>query len=315
MGVKSAAILFATGAVAITAHAQWPFASPSPGGSPRLFFALQTTSDEPPRDVPLVEKKWDQLPDKFVNAEGQTALAINPDKWRHAETANFILHYRRVTEAQKVAREIEYDIWFVAKALGATKERYRRKSHVFVFEDEEEWKEFLGKTSEPPWFASFAFGDELFLNVRRTEVSGQFDSHLLAHETTHAVVARLYPRARWPLWLSEGFAEYMGGASVAARKSQPVKRHERTLDFAKLPLDKLVGIERYPTDPIEVAQLYQSGEKLVRFLNSELPKERFPKFIDTVLAGQTLPDAVLAIYGDTFKDFAAFTKKYERFSK
>lgn len=33
-----------------------------------------------------------------------------------------------------------------------------------------------------------------------------------AHETTHAVVARIYRRQRWPVWLGEGFAEYVGAA-------------------------------------------------------------------------------------------------------
>jgi len=37
-----------------------------------------------------------------------------------------------MTEAHKVAREIEYDIWFIAKALGAGKEQYQRKSHVYI---------------------------------------------------------------------------------------------------------------------------------------------------------------------------------------
>jgi hypothetical protein len=39
---------------------------------------------------------------------------------------------------------------------------------------------------------SLALGDELFLNVR--EQTGAFDSETVAHETTHAVVARIYGR-------------------------------------------------------------------------------------------------------------------------
>src|SRR5256885_6908184 len=92
-------------------RAQSPFASPAP------------SSDQPPRDVKLVEKKWEALTNHRISANGQKALAIDAAKWKHAETDNFIINYRRVTEAQKVAREIEYDIWFVAKTLGATKDR------------------------------------------------------------------------------------------------------------------------------------------------------------------------------------------------
>ncbi|MEA3186585.1 MAG: Peptidase superfamily [Chthoniobacter sp.] len=317
---KTKSLLLAAWLVGVNADAQRPFASPAASATPFRGFAQSAPaaanpSGEPPRDIPLVEKSWSELPvyERQLSTLAGQAYAIRPDKWKHAETANFLLHYRRVTEAQKVAREIEYDLWFVATSLHATKDRYEKKSHVFVFADEAEWKTFLDKTDVPSWATSFARNDELFLNVRAD--TGEFDSRLLAHETTHAVVARLYPRQPWPLWLNEGFAEYMGSAGVAARKNQTVKRHERTLTEAKTSLSELVKIEKYPEDRMQVAQLYETGEKFVRFMMSELPPERFPKFVDAVLAGKSLQDSLLQIYGDRFKDFAAFTKKFERFSK
>lgn len=263
-----------------------------------------------------MEKPWDALSHRDVSEDGAKALAIEREKWKHAETENFILHYRRVTEAQKVAREVEWDLWFVATALGADRSRYQRRSHVYIFEDEAEWKRFLAQTSVPEWSASFAFGDELFLNVRRVGGGGSnFDSKTLAHEATHAVVARLFPRQRWPLWLNEGFAEYMGGASVAARKGQTVKRHQDELPAAEMPLARMEALTAYPADQEEVRQLYQSGEKFVRFLMNELPKERFTSFLAAVLGGQRAPDAVLSVYGDKIKDWEAFEKRYARFTK
>jgi len=56
-----------------------------------------------------------------------------------------------------------------------------------------------------------AVHDDLFLNVHGTGKG--FESHTLAHETTHAVVARIYRNRRWPVWLSEGFADYVADAS------------------------------------------------------------------------------------------------------
>lgn len=288
----------------------WPF---SKGATPAA-----ATNAAPAREVPLIEKKLEELSNREVSADGQKALAINAAKWKHAETDNFILHYRRVTEAQKVAREVEYDLWFVATTLGAGKDRYAMKSHVFVFEDEDEWKQFLGASSNPmKWAVSFAHGDDLYLNVRGSgnSGSGSFDSHTLAHETTHAVVARLYPRARWPLWLNEGFAEYMGGASVAARKGQSGKRYERDLKMADMSLPTLEGLTEYPSSEAQIHALYQTSEKFVRFLMSEAPKDRLAKFIDAELAGKGMKDGVLEIYADKFKDWDAFMKRFERFSK
>lgn len=271
--------------------------------------------DEPPREVKLDEKKWEELSNHDVSAEGQKALDIDPEKWRHAETDNFIIHFRRVTEAKKVARELEYDIWFVARSLDATKDQYARKSHVYVFEDEDEWVRFLRQTDAPEWSVSFAYGDELFLNVRRAQATGRFDSQTLAHEATHAIVARLFPNRRWPVWLNEGFAEYMGSASVAARKHQTVKRHQQDLHLADMPLDELEALQKYPDDRAQISRLYQTGEKLVRFLMTKFPQEKFPKFVHAVLDGQSLETAVLLVYADEVENFERFKKDYERFTK
>ena len=300
--------------------AEWPFNSPDPAGTPFQGFPDMAgpgdSTDQQDQDVPLVEKPFNQLSDQTLDDLGQTALAIRPGDWKHAETDHFILHYRRVTEARKVAREVEFDIAFVATALGAKPQQYQKKSHVFIFEDQNEWQTFINQTPQPPWAASFARGDELFLSIRNTTPGAPpFDSHILAHETTHAVVARLYPGKHWPLWLNEGLAEYMGGASVAARKNQPIRRHEHTLNFAGMSLDTLQEMQVYPQDPVAVAQLYETSEKLVRYIMTDLPRVRFTKFIDAVLAGQSLKDALMSVYPDYLASYDDFLNKYAKFSK
>jgi len=274
---------------------------------------MQGAEEPPPQDIPLVEKQAGQLSLKVTSAEGMKALAIAPEKWKHAETDHFIVHFRRVTEAHRVVREIEYTLWFVAQSLGATKERYAKKSHVYVFQDEQEWRDFLRQTTNPSWFGSFAHGDDLFLHVGG--MGEGFNSHILAHETTHAVVARLYPNQRWPQWLNEGFAEYMGSASQAARKGLWTKGMQQTLSEASMPVEKLVAMQDYPTDRAEVDRFYESSQKLVRFLMNSYPKDRFPKFVDAILGGANFEAALLQVYGDQVQDYAAFTKRYERFVK
>ena len=266
--------------------------------------------DEGPRNVKFEMKTAPSPGSRPPSSLGEMALAIKPEQWRLAETENFIIHYRRISEAQQAVREIEFHLWFVAKALGASKEQYQRKSHVFIFRADE-WDSFLAKTGEPTWFGSFARGDELFLNVRGG--SGGFDSGLLAHETAHAVVARIYPRARWPVWLNEGFAEYMGGASTSARRSVYSTHYQPTLTRGYLSVEQVTAISAYPTDREEVHALYQSSEKLVRFLMNDLPKERFPRFVDQILAGNSFDTAFLAVYSDRIQTMDAFNRQYARF--
>jgi hypothetical protein len=311
------------------APAQFPTPAPRPGMAlrtpapfatpPPFFSSTQPANGAPSREVPLVEKRFDQLSNQKISREGRVALDIEPAKWHHAETDNFIIHYRRATEAQKVVREVEYDLWFVATTLGATKDRYAKKSNVYVFEDQAEWEKFLDMTENPmKWAASYAHGDELFLNVRGGGNSGpgtSFDSHTLAHETTHAVVARIYPGKNWPLWLNEGFAEYMGGASVAARKGISARHFERDLHSAEMPLDQLTQLDQYPATEEQIRQLYQTSEKFIRFLMTEFPKDRIRLFIEAMLEGRDLPTAITSTYSDKVKDYGAFLKKYEKFTK
>ena len=265
-------------------------------------------------DPTFQEKTWEALANHDLSPQGQTAMALRPNAWLHGESAHFIIHYRRITEANRLAPEIEFYLVYVAKTLGAGPERYEKKSNVFIFEDEKDWQTFVKETVMPAWTASFAFGDELFLSVRNGR-TGMFDSQTLAHETTHAVVARLYPGKRWPLWLSEGFAEQMSGQSVGARMGQYNQRLLQHFQFATLSPEQLTAMSVYPADPRDVAQLYQSAEKLVRFLMLNLPPERFTKLVDALLGGEDLSTAVPQIYGDRYPTFAAFEQAFARLPK
>lgn len=261
----------------------------------------------------LQEKTFAQLSDQTISELGRKALAIKPEQWKQGETENFIIHYRRQHDALEVAREIEFDLWNVAQALGANKEQYAHKSHVYVFKDEDEWKQFLAQTESPSWSHSFAHGDELFLDVHGQ--NGAFEPENLAHETTHVVVARLYGHRLWPLWLNEGFAEYMGRASVAARHSQSLHRNQQALHGAELSVAELTAINEYPADRNRVDQLYETSEKFVRYLGNKYPKELFPKFVERLLEGDAVPRALVSVYGSDFQDMAAFQKKFERFTR
>ena len=303
------ALIFAVPVRAQAPSPAWPFPSRVPGNTAAPS-PPTARSTPPPYDVPLRQERWEELADHAISPAGGKALALRPEQWRHGETENFIIHYRGLSDALQIAREIEFDLWYVAQTLGATPEQYSRKSHVYVFQDEKEWQRFLAETQAPRWVHSFALGDELFLDV---QVQGGFDSHTLAHETTHAIVARFYGNRRWPVWLSEGFAEYMGDASVAARHWRSPLSNQRKLRFAEMTVAELTATARYPAEPAEVARLYATSAKLVRYLFNKYPRELFPKFVDRVLDGQPAAAALLEIYGKEFSDMAEFEKRFSRF--
>ncbi|XHR28250.1 MAG: hypothetical protein ACFUZC_20285 [Chthoniobacteraceae bacterium] len=269
--------------------------------------------DEAPREVRLEEKKLEALSAFPMDELAFKALALAPQKWKHAETPHFIVHYRRATEAQKVVREVEYDLWFAARALGASNEQIAHKSHVFIFQDRREWEEFRGQVGFMEWSSSVACGGNLYLHVGG--MGENFNSNTLAHETAHAVVDRIYPGHPWPHWLNEGFAEYCGSASIATRKQVWAKGILPPLSDATYPLEELTAIIGYPKDRDDVRRFYQTSEKLVCFLITDLPAERFPRLVGEIIAGTPFTAAAAKVYGDQVGDYTGFVRRYNRFAR
>ncbi len=276
------------------------------------FAAALLAAEAPPAFAPLEEKKWDALSQRETGRRGAEALAFKPERWLHGESGHFILHYRRVTEARRVAPEIEYYLWWVARALGATPDRYARKSHVFIFEDEKEWTEFKAQAGLTPWASSIAIGDELYLSIREAQ-TGLFHSKTLAHETVHAVVARLYPGRRWPKWLNEGYAESAGKASAAARMGQWPGNPPTRLPQGDYPLDELLRAKPgADADTVSVHRFYRSSERLVRFILAEIGPERLPAFVDRLLDDGDFGAALVATAPEKYPSYPAFLARWER---
>jgi hypothetical protein len=124
------------------------------------------------------QETWEQLSNREISYIGSEALAANQRSWYHGETEDFIIHYRNFSDALQIAREIEFDLWYVAKSLGARKEQYARKSHVYVFQDDKEWQAFVKQAQhQEAWAHSFAVRDELFLTfTARAEVLSRIPS-------------------------------------------------------------------------------------------------------------------------------------------
>ena len=281
-----------------------------------LFFQSsysQLSLSQPPRETAFVEVAPDKVPTDGISDVGRIALGILPEKWKAAETPNFHVHFRRATEAKKVVREIEYDLAYIAQQLGAKPESYSRKSHVYVFKDVGEWAQFLSKADAPDWFGSFAHGDELFLSIRDRD-NYEFDSHTLAHETTHAVISRIYGNRRWPIWLNEGIAEYMGSAAVAGRKNQSLKYNQRDLRTADMPLAELLALKKYPDALPDIARLYQTGEKFVRFLMSHGTPAQFVAFANALVDNQPFEAAIATNYPGQWPDPKKFEEDFAKYS-
>lgn len=305
-------VLLASCASAALQDPDWPLPSRSPAGG--AVFASPSpapgaSSTPPPYDVPLRHERWEQLPSQQISRAGQIALAIRPQRWRHGETENFIFHCRGLSDAVQIAREIEFYLWYGANSLGANQGDYTSKSRVYVFADEKEWQEFIVESRAAPWTNSLAIGDELFLSVRAPE--GGFDSQTLAHETTSAVVARLY-RRHWPVWSSEGFAEYIGAASIAARHSRSPQSTQRKLTYAKMTAAGLLATQR---TPVELDAVWRNELEIRPLPFQQVSVGALPESCRSPAHGRTGRAGARGVYGDELRNMDEFEKRFSRFTR
>ena len=172
---------------------------------------------QPQRLKSLKEIPFASLSSPRVTALGQAALSIRPTEWKHAETDNFIYHYFHGFIATPVSVEAEFYYRVVARDLNKDTSHWERKAHIFIFEQPEDWKTFQTKGGLDPWTGGIHAHGELFI---QRDPNYKFKGTTLGHETAHLVIDRFYG-SNVPLWLNEGYAEYISHVAYASLLPRP----------------------------------------------------------------------------------------------
>lgn len=261
----------------------------------------------------LVEKRLEQIRDRELSALGTKALSIRPETWKHGETQNFVLHFHDSTAAQAVASESEFYYRAIAKELERDTTRWERKGHIFVFESDEDWREFRGIGGLEPWTGGIHAQGELFLP---RDSKRKWKGNALAHELTHLIVFRFYGGGV-PLWLNEGLAEYTATRWYASYwrarnyRAHPVSMAVPPADY--IPLAKLTAMVSYPAGDREVIAFYSEAERLVRFL-SAADKHRFSEFLQAMAQGARFESALDKAFGTRFFNVEALEKAFQPYA-
>lgn len=247
-----------------------------------------------PRRVEVPDDRTSLYP---LGMYGREAIGLRP--WKHAETDHFVVHYEESSDAAPIIRYIEAAYYVVTHTLGVEDGAEKRKSHVFVFPGAY-WSIWRSKHDLPPQVAGYAFKDELLVGTGETR-----DEYVktVCHEATHAIVARFYPSRPLPLWLNEGFAEYMGARSLGFQRGKTVERFLRPNADATIDLPALLGCINAGIS----RTFYADSEKTVRCLLERLPPASFPHFINLIAAGNAPEEALKGAYGKACPSVSALS--------
>ncbi len=251
----------------------------------------------------LKEVPYRALSSTSMTPLGSAAFSIRPTEWKHAETDNFIYHYFHDFIATPVSVEAEFYYRVVARDLNKDTSHWERKANIYIFETPEDWSTFRTKGSLDPWTGGLHSRGELFI---QRDPTYKFKGNTLGHETAHLVVDRFYG-SNVPLWLNEGYAEYISRVAYAsyyrARGYVAKPRTDALTTASFVPLERLTQAVTYPSDVNEVLAFYTESEKLVRFLNAA-DKSKFLVLLDTLAHGGLFENALHTAYGTLYPSTA-----------
>jgi hypothetical protein len=259
----------------------------------------------------LTEVEFSQLSQLDPNPLGEKALAMHPEQWKHAETEHFIYHFVHGYVATPVSVEAEFHYRVVAKELERDQPPGDIKSHIYIFENADEWHQFqtLGKLE--PWTGGIHSEGSLFI---QRDPSYKFSGNVLGHEIVHLVMHRFYT-AGIPRWLDEGFAQYISKdahASYQRARGYISKPHTEAISPQELmPLSVLLAFTYPPSDRVHT--FYNESERLVRFL-AETDKPSFLKLLDALARHQPFEIALSEFYPATFPTVSALEQKFRDYA-
>jgi hypothetical protein len=278
-----------------------------------LLFCISAFAEEVSSTGPVTEISFEKLTDRALTALGQKALRIRPTEWKHAETAHFIYHFFDTPMASVVSVEAEFSYRVIATELGKDTSEWERKCHLFLFDDEADWRMFQQCGGLDPWTGGIHSEGALF--VRRNP-GWKSENATLPHEITHLVLYRFFGPGI-PLWLNEGFAEYAAArcrASFYRARGYSARPRANSVNATQyIPLAELTGAIGYPADETKVAAFYEESQKLVRFL-SAANRKGFQQFLEAMGKGARFETAAAANFGNRFLNLDTVEREFKSYA-
>jgi hypothetical protein len=275
------------------------------------IFSIALSNAQLNESSSLQEVEFSQLSQRDPNPLGEKALAIHPDQWKHAETEHFIYHFVHSYVATPVSVEAEFHYRVIAKELEREQPAGDIKSHIYIFEQPEDWQQFQAFGNLEKWTGGIHSAGSLF--VQRNPAY-KFSNNLLGHEIVHLVLHRFYTDGI-PCWLDEGFAQFISKdahASYQRARGYLARPHSEAISPQELlPLNTLIAQTHPPSDHVLV--FYNESERLVRFL-AETNKASFLNLLDALARHQPFETTLPRFYPANFASVSDLEAKFRDYA-
>jgi Flp pilus assembly protein TadD len=247
-----------------------------------------------------------------VSVSGEPAPTDKPDTWIEVQTPHFIVASNDgENTARRVADQFEQIRFLYSKALN----RGIRLDPgipilIFAVKNEKSLSQLI-----PEYWAQkghihpaglFVPGQEKNYIALRIDVEGEFPYLPIYHEYVHLIVNLNYQH--FPLWLNEGFADFLGCATLTGKGGKLGQASSSELYVLQqgklLPLDVLFKVDHrspYYNEANKTSIFYAESWALVHYLmtDPERQKDRsLSKYISFVEGGGDPVEAASRAFGD-----------------
>ncbi|WP_405858568.1 hypothetical protein OG407_15680 [Streptomyces sp. NBC_01515] len=157
--------------------------------------------------------------------------------------------------------------------------------------------------------------DRIIVNPDAYALLGSMGKQVvLTHETTH-VATRAHTTAATPLWLSEGYADWIGYRGTGRTPTQAAPELYRAVEAGDLPTDLPTDKDfGFDSDSTKLAQAYEGGWMACRMIEDRWGVDQLGKFYRAVGAHKkragAVEDALKSVLGVTSGDFTAEWREY-----
>ncbi len=243
---------------------------------------------------------------RHVPAQGQN--------WPEVETANFRVIYHESRDlAEQAARVAEMTrSAAIRKWFGEEQSTWTPKCTIWLFPNATYYARQTGTSADSPGHSTFKSDPTNTERVIERRIDLHCDlaemlTHVLPHETTHAVLIGRFGRHVLPRWADEGMA-------ILSEPREKVERYVKNLPSLRsrhelFSVSELINMKDYP-DARRVTALYVQGTSLVDFLSSQKGgPQTFTRFVrDGLESG--FEAALQRYYG--FRDFKELEERWSQ---
>ena len=262
-------------------------------------------------------EEWNSSDRPVVSKAGRKALEMSPERWQHLQSLHLVLHCTHREVGIRSAQEAEFYLAEISKGFQLNLGDLKHASHIFIFEQETDWKEFTKRVVVDPWTGGFFDGTDLFY-WRKTGLGVLHSDSTLPHELGHRVFYERFPAGTVPLALNEGFAEYHA-RRLAFRYLRPRGYDVRVISKRVprdkyIPVLKLLSLSRYPEEEGNVTAFYDESERLVNFLSEAHSAGKFNELLQALARGEAMADAFAKIYARDYVSLQDFEQAFEKYA-